>query len=296
VPQPVTGGVSTYSNWSGFELHGPAQTFNTVFGNWYVPAIALGEANVATYSAFWIGLDGDGTNDLVQDGTEQNLQEICFYFGCFDFTSYYAWSEFLPQQQTEQVVAGFTVSPGDEMYSNLSMCSFSGPYCFGVYNGTNAAFLLEDITQSEYTLFYTPRGSTHVGGSEAEWIMERPGINNSLPDLANYVFAIMSGAYACNDGFPDSANCMNFNSPQSGTTSKEIWMYNGSDLLSWVVPISVPRWNSFGPTGTRRPSTLAHRRAGALRCARQNTGAKSPAGCGNLRTLSIQVACHNVTI
>ena len=236
--QPASGGLSTSGNWSGFELHGPAQTFNTVFGEWYVPAIALGEANVATYSAFWIGLDGDGTNDLVQDGTEQNLQELCFYFGCFDFTSYYAWSEFLPQQPTEQIVAGFTVSPGDEMYSNLSMCTFSGPYCFGVYNGTNAAFLLEDITRSEYTLFYTPRGSTHVGGSEAEWIMERPGINNSLPDLANYVFAIMSDAYACNDGFPDSANCMNFNSPQPGTTSKEIWMYKGSDLLSWVVPIS----------------------------------------------------------
>jgi hypothetical protein len=243
--QPVSGGLSTSGNWSGFELHGPAQTFNTVFGDWYVPAIALGEANVATYSAFWIGLDGDGTNDLVQDGTEQNLQELCFFFGCFDFTSYYAWSEFLPQQPTEQIVAGFTVSPGDEMYSNLSMCTFSGPFCFGVYNGTNAAFLLEDITRSEYTLFYTPRGSTHVGGSEAEWIMERPGINNSLPDLANYVFAIMSDAYACNDGFPDSANCMNFNSPQAGTTGKEIWMYNGSDLLSWVVPITSTEMEFF---------------------------------------------------
>ena len=235
----VSAGVATSGNWSGFELRGPAQTFNTVFGSWYVPAVVLGEANVATYSAFWIGLDGDGTSDLVQDGTEQNLQEICFYFGCFDFTSYYAWSEFLPQQPAEQIVGGFNVSPGDEMYSNLSMCSFSGPYCFGVYNGTNAAFLLEDIALgSEYTLLYTPRGSTKVGGSEAEWIMERPRIGSSLPDLANYTFAIMFGAYACNDGFPDSANCMNFNSPKSGTSSKEIWMYNGSDLLSWVVPIS----------------------------------------------------------
>lgn len=234
----VTAGPSNSSNWSGFQLRGSNKTFDTVFGEWTVPPIALANDN-ATYSAFWIGIDGAGTNDLVQDGTEQDLTQICIgAFGCFNFNNYYAWSEFLPQQPTEQVVGNFTVNPGDEIYSNLSMCSFSGPFCFEQYNGAYAAFLIEDITRSEYTLFHTARGNTNVGGSQAEWIMERPKINGALPALAAYMVAFMWDAYACNTGFPDSANCMNYNSPKSGVTGNQISMYNGSDLLSFPMPVS----------------------------------------------------------
>ncbi|MBV9268478.1 MAG: hypothetical protein JO061_20085 [Acidobacteriaceae bacterium] len=252
----VTAGSETSSNWSGFELQGPPFSFDSVFGTWNVPAIALGEPDKSTYSAFWIGIDGDPAADpfcfisqicdLVQEGTEQDMTEICFFGACFDFTNYYAWSEFLPQQQTEQVIGGFHVNPGDEIYSTFSLCSF-GIYgiCFSQYNGTQASFVMENISRSEYTQFYVPRGGTFVNASEAEWIMERPTVNGSLPDLSTYLIAVMNGAYACNTGFPDSANCMNYNSPKKGFTSQKISMYNGKDLLSFPIPVSSTEMEFF---------------------------------------------------
>jgi hypothetical protein len=214
----VSAGFETTSNWSGFELRGPANSYWLVTGTWAVPSMLLWETNTTTYSAFWIGLDGDGTNDLVQDGTEQNMTDIQIQFLGIDFhfASYYAWTEFLPQQQTEQVLPGFAVNAGDEIFSMVFM------------SGTNAEFWIQDLTRNEFTIIPTARGSTFVGGSEAEWIMERPGVNGSLSDLADYGLAGMSSAYAKTP----SSNWVAYN----GANNQQIWMYNGSDLLSGVVP------------------------------------------------------------
>ena len=62
--------------------------------------------------------------------------------------------------------------------------------------GVFGVSLIMNLTTSMYTYNYTPRGTTNVGGSEAEWIMERPTVNGSLGELANYNSARMSNAYA----------------------------------------------------------------------------------------------------
>jgi hypothetical protein len=230
-----------------------------VFGTWYVPKILFTETNQTTRSSFWIGIDGDPiddpfcalsqTCDLVQEGTEQRMTNICA-FTCFTFGTYYAWSEFLPQQGVEQVIGGLHVNPGDEIYSTLGMCNIgSNGFCFSANNGLWASFVMEDITRGEYTQFYTPRVFS-VAGSEAEWIMERPQVGNSFADLADYGLATMTGAYACNTGFPDAANCMNYNSPKSGFTSERITMTNGAgNVLSFVEPTSSTEmiffWSQF---------------------------------------------------
>lgn len=234
----VTASAETTSNWSGYELRGSSGSYTEVFGTWTVPQVIVAKPG-ATYSAFWIGLDGDGTSDLVQDGTEQNITEVCILGNiCFTFTSYYAWTEFLPQQGTEQGLGGFSVSPGDEIYSSVIMCNTInlGPItlCFPQYNGTDAQFVIENVTRSEYTAIYTPRGNTFVGGSEAEWIMERPAVNNSLPDLAAYGDAVMSGANACGS----ASSCTDYNSPPTGVSSVQITMKNGADVLSVVEPVT----------------------------------------------------------
>ena len=99
-------------------MRGGANTYDWVMGEWYVPSVSP-ETNTHVYSAFWIGLDGDPNNgtacicgDLVQDGTEQEITNIDFGWIAFNMTSYYAWTEFLPQQQSEQVIPYFTVNPG----------------------------------------------------------------------------------------------------------------------------------------------------------------------------------------
>jgi len=236
-PRKITGGFGTSSNWSGFEDRGPAFTYDLVMGKWYVPRVYY-ETNHHDYSAFWIGLDGDGTSDLWQAGTEQDINDITIFGIHFDFTSYYAWSEFLPPQATEQVIANLSVNPGDLMFSEVWVGNAGqGPSLSGLY----AIALVENISRSEYTYIYTCRGlslfgtcfpfaQTGIPGYEAEWIMERPTVNGSLPDLADYKYAYMYDAYA----YKTNNSWVTYN----GVANEQIFMYNGSDLLSGVYPIN----------------------------------------------------------
>ena len=214
------------SNWSGYVLQGLPQSFNNVWGDWQVPAVVdLFEPGTWTFSALWIGLDGQNKNeDLVQEGTEQDALEICF-LGCFNITVYYAWTEVLPQQQNEQVIGSMHVQPGDEMFAMA-----------GMSNGTEASLVIENISQSEYTLVKFQTQPGQVIGHTAEWIMERPLINGSvLPDLADYGFAVMTSAVACDA----NGSCSPYSFPYgNGITSQQLWMYNGNDLLSWASAVS----------------------------------------------------------
>lgn len=159
-------------------------------GTWYV----LGESGKTTYSALWIGID-DGPSDLVQEGTEQEITSICF-LGCFTFTSYYGWTEVLPQ--ASQRISNLTVYPGDEMLAEIDMCFLPTSSCLDHPNAPYASLWIWDLTHPQVVSVYDVN-TNGVAGTEAEWIMERPLVNGSLPDLSAYVYATMSGAYACNE-------------------------------------------------------------------------------------------------
>jgi hypothetical protein len=225
----------TSSNWSGFELRGASGSYDLVMGEWYVPTVYY-ETNAHTYSAYWIGLDGDGTSDLWQAGTEQEIQDIYILGLHFDFTNYYAWTEFLPSQGTEQVLPNFSVTPGDLMFTEVWVGnSGASPSLSGLY----AIAFVEDISRGEYTTIYNCRGlsffgactsiaQTNIGGSEAEWIMERPTVGGSLPDLADYSYSYMYDAYA----EKPTGSWVTYN----GANNQQIYMYNGSHLLSAAYP------------------------------------------------------------
>jgi hypothetical protein len=237
VPQAQASNFETSGNWSGFELRGATGTYDLVMGEWYVPMVYY-ETNAHTYSAYWIGLDGDGTSDLWQAGTEQEIQDIYILGLHFDFTNYYGWTEFLPAQPTEQVLPNFTVTPGDLMFTEVWVGnSGASPSLAGSY----AIATVEDISRGEYTTIYNCRGTsvfgiclnvnqTKIGGSEAEWIMERPTVGGSLPDLADYSYSYMYDAYA----LQSNGYWMNYD----GANNQQIFMYNGNDVLSGVYPSS----------------------------------------------------------
>lgn len=225
------------NNWSGFELRGAEGTYDWVTGEWLVPSVT-GESNSTTYSSFWIGLDGDGTTDLVQAGTEQQNVNFSFFGTSWSFSSYYAWTEFLPQQPTEQQLTNFPVHPGDEIFCEVFVANAGQmPSLTGVFGVS----LIMNLTTSMYTYNYTPRGTTNVGGSEAEWIMERPTVNGSLGELANYNSARMSNAYARQvaGGYVG----------YQGSTNEQITMFNGSDILSTVSAVDSTtmqfNWHAF---------------------------------------------------
>lgn len=214
-------GSYTFSNWSGLEAHSTTKRkYSAVTATWNVPLITFGDSSGnPTYSAFWVGLDGDRTKDLVQAGTEQDAQE---FLGIL-FTNYYAWSELLPNQPTEQGVFG--VNAGDEIEAEVWIGTGSGaPNPKGGYG----SFRIIDWTQSNESLFYVPLAGTYYNGTEAEWIMERPTVGGSLPDLSAYGTATMVNATALQVIGTKWVRC--------GTAAnRNISMYNGSDLLSDAV-------------------------------------------------------------
>ena len=211
-------GSYTSSNWSGLEAHSTTKRkYSAVTATWSVPPILIGDpSGNPTYSAFWIGLDGDRTKDLVQAGTEQDAQEI---WGIL-FTNYYAWSELLPNQPTEQGVFG--VNAGDEIQVEVWIGTGSGaPNPSGKYG----SFRIIDWTQSNESVFYVPLAGTYYNGTEAEWIMERPTVGGSLPELSSYFPATMVYATVLQVKGTKWIPC--------GTAAnRNISMYHGKDELS----------------------------------------------------------------
>jgi hypothetical protein len=248
-------------NWSGWDLKNapnevPVSTYDLVEGEWHVPTVTNPVLDETTYSVFWVGLDGDDgicpdycpgkgqTSDLWQAGTGQQITEHRFFLEgrpiYFIFSDYYAWTEFLPGQSIQEL-ANFNVSPGDLIYVDVwvgnkgQAASLSGLY---------AIAFLDDLTKNEYTNVYVCRGleisilgadvcttfdQKKILGYQAEWIMERPYENGSLPDLADYGSAFMDYPYAAQT----NGSWVNYGQDNS----QQLFMYGSTgNLLSGAYP------------------------------------------------------------
>ena len=234
--------TANFTNWCGFErlrslrvspaIKGSvtlSEPYDWVMGTWHVPFVTS-EPGTKTYSALWVGLDGDGTVDLAQAGTEQEATNINLGFIQFTLTNYYVWTEFLPQQPTEQVISNFAVSPGDEIFIEVSVGGADGALSL---NGEFGRFFIMNMTTGAYASVSTPRAPITVSGREAVWIMERPTVGGSLPDLANYGSAVMYNATARKANSPRYQGYV----PYLGGNNKQDTMVNGADTLSTVTAI-----------------------------------------------------------
>jgi Peptidase A4 family len=234
--------AASFTNWCGYErlrslkLSGTAgggvgltEPYDWIAATWHVPFVTS-EPGIKTYSALWVGLDGDGTTDLVQAGTEQDATNVNLGFIQFTLTNYYAWTEFLPQQQTEQVLSNFTVSPGDEIFAEVSVGGADGSLSL---NGAFGRFFIMNMSTGAFASLSTARGGTKVSGREAVWIMERPTVGGVLPDLANYGSAVMYNASARKANSPRYQGYV----PYLGGNNKQDTMVNGADTLATVTAI-----------------------------------------------------------
>ena len=99
-------------NWSGYAIVDPSNPFakpgSQVEAQYIVPKPVSGCASGSeTYSsANWVGIDGAFSNDVLQAGTETDLD-------CAAGASYYAWIEWYPNSEIR--VTNLAVSPGDLM-------------------------------------------------------------------------------------------------------------------------------------------------------------------------------------
>jgi hypothetical protein len=206
-PPPGVGPVrlptaSNSNNWSGFVLYRdpyilkvlnatPPQPYVFASSEWYVPSVT-GEQGVQDNSVLWVGMDGESTGDVLQDGTGHDAIGTSFLGIKWTMASIYAWTEFFPADL--QQLTNFRVGPGDHMLGQVWMGNAgSKPTLTGVFG---VCFLF-NLTTGSYTYVYiTPPAGTTFTGSSAEWIMERPAIDGVLPDLSDYGVATMFNAWA----------------------------------------------------------------------------------------------------
>jgi Peptidase A4 family len=173
------------SNWFGYgqgTLEQGNKLFNSITGDWTVPAATAHTSGQAEASSDWIGIGGgcvdagctvtDST--LIQTGTEQDVDAT-------GAPSYSAWWELVPAPSIS--ISNMTVAPGDHMHASISE----------VVNDANVwNITITDVTKNETFTTTVPYPSTHA---TAEWIEETPleiGTDAgfaALPNLTNPAFS-----------------------------------------------------------------------------------------------------------
>lgn len=180
---PTSNGVSssfgTSQIWSGYALVNTANPYAEVYGEWNVPTLSVAPIGTTSnqYASQWVGIDGYGTNDVIQDGTEH--QSICFYNCILHAAFYYAWYEFWPD--TEKRISGIDIEPADHIFANAYVTIDKN----GAIKG-NFIVCNQSRNQCAIEAEYAPTGVVATR-TTAEWIVERPTINMQTPLLADYV-------------------------------------------------------------------------------------------------------------
>jgi hypothetical protein len=158
---------STSSNWAGYAATG--RTFTSVSASWVQPAVSCG--STTTYSSFWIGIDGDGSNSVEQTGTEAD---------CSGGRAYYSsWYEMYPAYPVNY---SNTVSPGDHFTSTVSV------------SGSTFTLTLSDTTRGWTKT--TTKSSSSASKASAEVIAEAPSSSSGVLPLSNFGTVNFTGSTA----------------------------------------------------------------------------------------------------
>src|SRR3989441_10138196 len=156
----LTNGAATSTNWSGYAVTGPTGSVTDAKGSWIVPSVTCSSA--ASYSSFWVGIDGFGSNTVEQTGTDSDCQS--------GSPTYYAWYEFYPGPAF--LITGITVRPGDHLSAEA------------VYSTTGLVTVT--ITDAPTAQSFTTSGGVGALRSSAEWIAEAPSSTGGVLPLANF--------------------------------------------------------------------------------------------------------------
>ncbi len=157
---PVTTSVPTL-NWSGYEVD--TKNVTAVHAAWIVPSVAAPPAT--GYAATWVGIGGATTDDLIQAGTEQDIED--------GVTTYYAWVEALPDYALGVSPQRLPTHPGDLFSVTITNTS-----------GNDWSVTLENRTTNQQLTLTTTYQSCKCS---AEWIEEVPAVDGvSDPAIANF--------------------------------------------------------------------------------------------------------------
>jgi hypothetical protein len=213
---------ATSENWAGYTSAGGAGTFTSVSASWAQPAVTCTATN--TFSSFWVGLDGDGTNSVEQTGTEADCNGGA--------ASYQGWFEMFP---AAPVFFDNPVQPGDAMSASV------------VANGGGAFTLTLTDTTQDWTQ-QTSQSSNIAQLGSAEIIAEAPSSGNGtvLPlsnfGTVNFTAATVDNTALGNEN-PGALTMVSGNNVTEATPSA----LTGGNAFSVT-------WNSDGTTVTATPA------------------------------------------
>jgi hypothetical protein len=162
------------SNWAGYAVTG--SDFRHAVATWQVPKVTAGDAaHPDTFSAIWVGIDGETGNSVEQCGTEQNYVD--------GQAQYSAWFEIYPSPFNVTLdPTGYPVAPGDFITAEVK------------YQGNDQFFL--SLTSSQGWTATTTQKYAGAQRSSAEWIVEAPSTSRHVLRLANFGETSLSGCKA----------------------------------------------------------------------------------------------------
>jgi hypothetical protein len=163
-------------DWGGYGVSSnvlfPQAVVSSVSGSWTVPAVTITGSD--TFSAAWIGIGGQTDSTLIQVGTEHD--------SIGGQAAYNLWYEMLPADSIS--IPNINVSPGDEISASIILLNTS----------TNIwQISIHDVTTGKGFSQNFAYNSTRL---TAEWIIERPTVNNQLSILANFGTVTFTNAIA----------------------------------------------------------------------------------------------------
>jgi Peptidase A4 family len=157
-----------------------------VFAQWVVPEVLdYHPADQNLNIGFWVGLDGWGSDQLLQAGIAANLGTS----GFFDFgsdLSWYAWIEWWTEEFKDPAVqvTNFPVAPGDTVF--VLVCAPEPDFGF--------ASMLNVSRGHGTSVGIRARPGITSSGKTAEWIVEAPTQSPALPYFSPVTF------YECGAG------------------------------------------------------------------------------------------------
>lgn len=178
VQRPAGIANATSTNWSGSVVFASAGTMcSWIEGEWTVPDPTDPNGGKSSYySSAWVGIDGDGSPDVLQAGTESSLVN--------GSSSVYAWWEWYPDY--EVAISNFPVRAGDTIYCLI--CATSAT--------TAGIYLTNDNTDQHVSFSVTAPNGTALVGNCAEWIVETPSVGGNPTTLPDYGVVYFDDALA----------------------------------------------------------------------------------------------------
>jgi hypothetical protein len=192
-----------------------------VRANWNVPQIAAACPSIATYSSFFVGMDGVTTSYLEAVGTSTDCSGGSpVYFGWVEYGSTYS-------------KLSMTVSPADHMFGEVKYNSGGAATVFSVKDQSTGKSYSKSVSGSGYR-------------ASAEWVADVPSTGSYPYPLTDFGWVTFRNASATISGHTHSISGFYY-------TPSTMWNIHGTKVKASLGGLTnhgsqfVVTWKSRGP-------------------------------------------------